>query len=47
MSSIGDLFKKLAVATDGEGRPVMAVVTTRDNGQDCAVLAPSASARQE
>jgi hypothetical protein len=30
--------------TDGEGRPVMAVVTTRDDGQDCAVLAPTARA---
>lgn len=30
------------VQTDGEGRPVMSVVTTRDNGQDCAVLAPTA-----
>lgn len=27
---------------DGDGRPVMAVVTTRDDGQDCAVLAPTA-----
>lgn len=25
---------------DGEGRPVMAIVTTRDDGQDCTVLAP-------
>lgn len=33
------------VQTDGDGRPVMAVVTTRDNGQDVAVLAPCASAR--
>lgn len=28
-----------------EGRPVMAVVTTRDTGQDVAVFAPTASAR--
>jgi hypothetical protein len=27
---------------DGDGRPIMAVVTTRDEGQDCAVLAPTA-----
>lgn len=27
---------------DGEGRPIMAIVTTRDDGQDCAVLAPIA-----
>ncbi|HEU4543056.1 MAG TPA: hypothetical protein VFR23_18135 [Jiangellaceae bacterium] len=32
------------VQTDGEGRPVMAIVTTRDDGQDCAVLAPAATA---
>lgn len=31
------------VTTDGEGRPVMSVVTIREDGQDCAVLAPSAS----
>jgi hypothetical protein len=31
------------VQTDGDGRPVMAVVTTRDDGQDCAVLAPCAT----
>jgi hypothetical protein len=27
---------------DGEGRPIMSIVTTRDDGQDCAVLAPCA-----
>lgn len=27
---------------DGEGRAVMSVVTTRDDGTDCAVLAPLA-----
>jgi hypothetical protein len=27
---------------DGDGRPVMSIVTTRDDGQDCAVLAPTA-----
>ena len=32
------------VQTDGEGRPVMAVITTRDDGQDCAVYAPCATA---
>lgn len=31
------------VQTDGNGRPVMAVVTTRDDGQDCTVYAPTAS----
>lgn len=25
---------------DAEGRPIMAIVTTRDDGQDCRVLAP-------
>jgi len=33
------------VHTDGEGRPVMSVITTRDDGQDCAVFAPCANAR--
>jgi hypothetical protein len=31
------------VQTDGDGRPIAAVVTTRDDGQDCAVLAPCAT----
>lgn len=43
----GDYVGRELVQTDGEGRPVMAVVTTRDEGQDCAVLAPAASASQE
>ena len=30
------------VQVNGEGRPVMSIVTTRDDGQDCAVLAPAA-----
>lgn len=34
------------VRTDDEGRPVMAVVTVRDDGQDCAVYAPTAHARR-
>ena len=33
------------VTTDENGRPVMSVVTTRDDGQDVAVFAPSASVR--
>lgn len=33
--------------TDGEDRVVMSVVTTRDDGQDCAVYAPCATATQE
>ncbi len=35
------------VQTDGEGRPVMAVVTTRDDGTDVTVLAPCATARSD
>jgi hypothetical protein len=35
------------VQADGEGRPVMSIVTVRDDGQDCAVLAPCATARSE
>lgn len=30
------------VQTDGDGRPVMALVTTRDDGEDCTVFAPTA-----
>lgn len=29
------------------GRPVMSIVTTRDNGQDCMVFAPLATATAE
>jgi YD repeat-containing protein len=32
---------------DGEGRGVSAVVTTRDDGNDCAVLAPCALGKIE
>jgi hypothetical protein len=32
---------------DENRRPVSSVVTTRDEGQDCAVFAPTATARQE
>ena len=31
------------VQTDGEGRPIMSIVTTRDDGQDAVVLAPCVS----
>ena len=41
----GDWVGKEQVQTDSEGRPVMSVVTIRDDGQDCAVLAPCAQAR--
>lgn len=40
----GDWVGGDLVQTDGEGRPVMAIVTTRDDGMDCAVLAPAATA---
>ncbi len=42
----GDYVGTELVQTDGEGRPVMSVVTTRDDGTDCAVLAPTATARR-
>lgn len=35
------------VQYDGDGRPVMAVVTTRDDGNDVAILAPCATWRNE
>lgn len=34
----GDYVGDEVVTTDSEGRPVMAVVITRDEGQDCAVF---------
>lgn len=37
-----DYVGKELVQTDGEGRPVMSVITTRDQGQDCTVYAPCA-----
>jgi hypothetical protein len=37
-----DYVKQESVQTDGDGRPVMSVKTTRDNGEDCAVFAPVA-----
>jgi len=33
------------VQTDDEGRPVMSIITTRDDGTDVAVLAPCATAK--
>lgn len=30
------------VRLDGEGRPIMSVTITRDDGEDCAVYAPTA-----
>jgi hypothetical protein len=40
----GDYVGRDLVQTDGNGRPVMAVLTTKDDGQDCMVLAPTATA---
>lgn len=38
----GDWIGTEKVQVCGEGRPVMAVVTTRDEGQDCTTYAPIA-----
>lgn len=35
------------VQTNADGRPIMNVTITRDDGQDCAVYAPCATARAE
>lgn len=35
------------VTVDGEGRPVMSVITTRDEGTDVAVYAPCATAGRD
>ena len=43
----GDYVGKDEVQYDGSGRPIMSVVTTRDEGQDCAVYAPVATARMD
>lgn len=43
----GDWVGRELVQTDGNGRPVMAVQTTRDDGIDLAVYAPTATARLE
>lgn len=42
-----DYIGQEKIQTDGEGRPVMNVITTRDDGQDCTVFAPVAVARME
>lgn len=41
----GDYVGSDVPQTDGEGRPVAQVVTHRDNGRDCIILAPCAVAR--
>jgi hypothetical protein len=43
----GDWVGRELVQVDGEGRPVMSVVTTRDDGTDVAVFAPCATAGRE
>jgi hypothetical protein len=35
------------VTCDGEGRPVMSIVTTRDDGNDLAVFAPCATGSRD
>lgn len=42
----GDYVGRERVQADGEGRPFMAVTTTRDDGVDCVVLAPVAEVRR-
>jgi hypothetical protein len=42
-----DFVGKEMVQTDGNGRPVMAVRTTRVDGMDCTVYAPTAYATRE
>lgn len=39
-----DLVGSEVVQTDGDGRPIMSVITTRDDGQDCTVYSPTAQA---
>lgn len=43
----GDYIGSELVQTDSEGRPVMAVQTIRDEGQDVTVYAPVATAGSE
>ena len=43
----GDYVNGDRVQTDGEGRPVMSLITTRDDGQDCTVFAPAATGTGE
>jgi hypothetical protein len=40
-----DYIGREDVRLDGNGRPVMAVRTVRDDGEDLAVFAPTAHAR--
>lgn len=43
----GDYIGADAVQLDDDGRPVMAVLTVRDEGQDCTVYAPCATGTSE
>ena len=43
----GDYVGQESVQIDVNGRPMMAVVTTRDDGQDCTVYAPTARGTKE
>lgn len=43
----GDYVGREMVTTDATGRPVMAVVTTRDDGTDVAVFAACATANAQ
>lgn len=38
-----DYIGRDQVHQDPDGRPIMSIVTTRDDGQDCTVLAPLAT----
>ena len=41
----GDYVGSDLVTVDGNGRPVMSVVTRRDDGEDCTIFAPCATAK--
>lgn len=43
----GDWVGQELPQTDAEGRPVMSVVTTRDDGQDCTILVPTVRVTRE
>ena len=42
-----DYVGKELVQCDANGKPVMSVTVTRDDGQDCTVYAPTARARKQ
>lgn len=41
-----DYIGKELVQADAHGRPVMSVITTRDDGQDCTIFPPTAHAER-